>query len=179
MPHKLNAKSIPIASALAAAAASIMEWFVPRAFPDTGGVSRSRTGTPVKSLTAQYRRYKSGTVVYSSPRAAKSAKSRRSAHPGAGPLVEGRRLTPRSSTPDARLTDKTAKEFGVVRTGKNYVTMGWRSSRGKTVAASLQQRNKMLPISASEKEHVRVAVSHILTPWIRSVKITGSVDISL
>jgi hypothetical protein len=171
MPHKLTLPDPPYRQALAKIAAVIIQRFVPRAFPDTGGTARSRSGTPVKPLSEKYRRYKSGEGPQR-PKARKEPKGR-------GPLVEGRRLTPRSGTADARLTDKTAKEFGAVRFEKNAVTMGWRSSRGKRVGAALQARNKMLPLSTREQKATREAITEALRPWIRRGKIRGVVQIKL
>lgn len=170
MPHRLTFPEAPIKRALATAAAVIVHDLVRRAFPDAGGRARTRTGGVVKPLSEKYRRYKSGEGAVLKKR--KDPKGR-------GPLVEGRRLSPRSGTADARLTDKTAKEFGAVRLSGNAVTMGWRTSRGKAVAAALQERNKMLPLSTQEQRATREAIKAVLLPWIRKGRVTGSVEIRL
>lgn len=154
-PPKLTAIPIKLRPVLAKIAAYLKTSIVQRAFPDSGSAGKSVKGEAFRPLSPKYARYKSGAMRNASDAARKRSWAMRVPPKGWGPRVKelgtSRRLDPRSPQPDQRLTNLTAKGFGVVRQDDYSVTLGMRDSRSQTVGWELEKRNKWFGATPDEE----------------------------
>jgi len=146
--------------AVSAMAAVLIRRISERAFPQ-GTPGRDVNDQPFKPLTANYRKRKSEGMRVKL---------------GGG----SRRLGPRSTQPDQRLTDQTAKALGILEKTRSSITIGFRTARAKAVASYLQERNNYWPTTGKEEAEALDAARRIWRRSARSARIAdGVIDVNV